>query len=267
MTEQASGDGTPVDFGTLVERAEEILERLGDEETGSEEVNELLDDLEDVVDEAEDLLSTVDLREVAEAVQWENLPDAVDASDVPDAIEQGDPTEAIAIRKLLSLSDLPDLLESADGRELWREKRDLEDELDDVTGDGGDDGSITDVDVDADASRPELGDGDVDPESVEKAVQSKVSGAVGEFRRKLIEAHDRLESIREENERRFDERRTQSTSRNPTAGFSTVPSNHAGSGGTALHSTVPEETKYSTAPNRKRIYGDRFDSAEGEVDE
>jgi hypothetical protein len=36
--------------------------------------------------------------------------------------------------------------------------------------------------------------------------------------------------------------------------------NTAASTGT-IHSSVPEETRYSTAPNRRRIYGTRFEKA------
>lgn len=270
--EEAGDEVTGDAVEALVERVEAALERLGDEETDSAEAVEQLDELVDVADEAEDLLSTVDVEELVELVEWENLPEAVDVDDVPEAIDQRDPTEAIALRKLVSLSDLPELWDSVDSRELWREKRQLEEEIDDVTGEDGDDSSIVDVgdgsglDVDADAgdvTMPDVGSGEVDPESVEKAVQSKVSRAVGEFRGKLIEAHDRLEEMREENQRRFDERRTQSSSRNPTAGVSTMPSRRGGGAVTVKHSTVPRETKYSTAPNRKRIYGDRFESAGG----
>jgi hypothetical protein len=49
--------------------------------------------------------------------------------------------------------------------------------------------------------------------------------------------------------------------------MSTLPKDRSPSGRGTRHSTVPEETKHSTAPNRKRIYGTRFDRARGDDDE
>lgn len=248
------------ELGQLAARAEETIDRIqwkaGEDDLGS--TLSLLDDLEDIIDEAEDVLSTLDLSDVVGAVEWETVPDAIDASDLREAISEGDGSDAVSTRELLDLVDLSALMDSVEVRELWRQKRELEDELDDVVGDGSDDRSF-DVDVD-----PIDGTGhDVDPEAVQTAVQSEISDGVGGFREKLIAAHHRLRELREENEARFETRRREMDSRNPTAGFSTVPGRPVGRGVTARYSTVPEETKYSTAPNRRRIYGDRFESAGG----
>lgn len=265
-TEEADSttEAGSVGFEDLLTRTDEVLEMI-ESKADEDELGPLLsqlDDVEDVIDEAEDVLSTMDLSELVGAVDWESLPDAVDASKLPDAIGEGDLGDAIDVRELLAALDVSALFDNVDELELWREKREFDDELEDVRGEGSDDGAGG-FDLDVDVDRESLGD-DVDPRAVQAAVQREISGAVGEFREKLIEAHHRLDEIREENEARFDEKRNRTRSRNPTAGFSTMPRGPTGTGGATRHSTVPEETKYSTAPNRKRIYGDRFESAGGD---
>jgi len=109
------------------------------------------------------------------------------------------------------------------------------------------------------------GENDFDPRSVENAIQMQVSESVGEFREKLLAAHRRFAKIREQNEERFPDR-GRNGSRNPTA-VSTVPPSGPAERSATTHSTVPEETRHSSAPNRRRIYGPRFDRAEEVTDE
>lgn len=259
---KADRPAEPVDLLTRTEEILEMIESKEDEEELGPTLSKL-DDVEDVLDEAEDVLSTMDLSELIQAVDWAALPDAVDAAALPDAVGDGDVGDAIDARALLSAVDLTALFDNVDEREFWREKRQLDDEVEDVTGEGeeGGDGGTVDVEFDRDDV-----DHDVDPRAIQASVQSNVSDAVGEFREKLIEAHERLDRLRAENEARFDEKRNRSKSRNPTAGFSTMSSDPVGgaAAGRYSFSTVPEETRYSTAPNRKRIYGDRFESAGGD---
>lgn len=247
----------------LYDRATETVEEIGSkaDEDDLGPVLSLLDDLEDVADEAEDLLSTVDLTRIAATVDWSDLPEALELEDVPEAISEGDVGEAVTLRELVALSDLPALWDDVDVREAWREKRELSEEVDDLAGDGRGDDDAGGMD----ASMPSAGGHDFDPASIENAVQSEVSESVGEFREKLLDAHDRLAEVRERNQERFPDRR-RDRSRNPTA-VSTAGMGARTSGGGARHSTVPEETRYSTAPNRERIYGTRFGGARGSDDE
>jgi hypothetical protein len=247
----------------------------GDHET----VLSLLDELEDIVDELEDVLSTVELDELIAAVDWSDLPDAVELGDIPEAVDEGDATEAISLRKLLAAIDLTEVWDSMDERAMWRQKRELDDEVDDLTGDGDDDGSLLERNEDdgdenddlVDVSMPGTSSGggagghDFDPRSVENAIQMQVSESVGEFREKLLAAHRRFAKIREQNEERFPDR-GRNGSRNPTA-VSTVPPSGPAERSATTHSTVPEETRHSSAPNRRRIYGPRFDRAEEVTDE
>lgn len=86
-----------------------------------------------------------------------------------------------------------------------------------------------------------------------------MSDGVVTFRDALLEAHERIQEKVEELRDRT-ERVGQPRSRNPTA-FSTLPKSRAEFGGTTRYSTVPAETRYSSAPNHARIYGRRFRGA------
>ncbi len=268
---------------------ESILQRILLEADTPEETRELLDELIDVAVEFEEMLETVDLTDLVAAIDWESVPDAVELEDLPEAIDEGNPQEAVKLRQLLAIADMGEVWENVDGREFWRQYRELDDELDDLSDeddddeffddlfddDGEDDGFFDDdgedddgiLDDDDDDGGVQVGgvgttDDDMEPESIENAIQSQIADAVGEFRESLLEARgelaERLEANRAESERRSHT----SDSRNPTA-VSTMPVQSPRRGGGAF-STVPEETKYSTAPNRKRIYGSRFE--EGDSD-
>lgn len=265
--EETDGDRGLGEFLGMADETIEMIESKADEEELGPALS-YLDDLEDIVDEAEDVLSTMDLSELVEAIDWSALPETIDISDIEEAFGSGDPGDAVDLRELLDVLNLSRLMDSVDERELWREKREFDDELDDVTGEGSVDQS-DDIDGDVDLDSPGgLSGGDVDPRAIQTAVQREISEAVGEFRETLVEAHHRLDAIKQENAARFEQRRGSSESRNPTAGFSTLPARHAGTdaAGRYAFSTVPEETRYSSAPNRERIYGHRFESSGGGSD-
>lgn len=245
----------------LLDRARETLEKIATkaDEDDLGPVLSLLDDLEDVADEAEDILSSADLTQLARAIDWSDLPDAIELEELPEAVRDRDLSEVLVLRKLLELSELHKLWEGMDTRELWREKREFDDEMDDITEDE-DDAS----DSMREASIPAGEVHEIDPESIENAIQSELTESVGEFREKLLEARERLRDLRARTEDRFPDRR-RNRSRNPTA-VTTMPQRGVTSGGVANHSTVPVETRHSTAPNRPRIYGSRFESAGGADD-
>lgn len=268
MTDADASERLKQLYGHAIETAESLTE--ASEEEDHETILSLLDELEDVVDELEDVLSTVELDELIAAVDWSDLPDAIEFGDVPEAVEEGDTSEAISFGKLLEAVDLSEVWDSMDERELWRQKRDLSDEVDDLTDDDDDDGGDADgdlVDVSMPGTSSEGGSGghEIDPRSIENTIQMEVGESVGVFREKLIAAHKRFAEIRERNEERFPDRR-QNRSRNPTA-VSTVPATGPAERSATTHSTVPEETRHSSAPNRRRIYGPRFDRAEEVTDE
>lgn len=262
-TDDADGTGdatTDIDVTVeeLFERAEKKLELVAskpdEEELGP--ILSVLDDLEDIADEAEDIVSTADLTELAGTVDWDALPEAFELEDLPDAIESGDGSEVVTLQTLV---ELPKLWQSVDARELWREKREFENEVDDLTDDDAGDGDADENGDDGGLPMPDTGPHDVDPESLENAVQSGMSDAVDTFRSKLIDAHEQIRAVREANQERFPDHR-RNRSRNPTA-VTTMPARNTAASTGTIHSSVPEETRYSTAPNRRRIYGTRFETA------
>ena len=293
----SDADGDAERMEVLVEQVETILDNLGEylDDPETEQFDDLADrfededieemityvrDLVEVADEVEDVLGAIDLSSLPEAIDPEDLNEAIETGKVPDAIEERDPTEAVELKALLSAVELTELWDSADVRDLWKQKRELDDELDDVTDDGdadgdGDDDSMldvdtdsmldTDMDADVDVDADDFGGaGDIPSEAYQTKIQQKAMGAVDEFREGMLEAHDKLKSLREKNREKMRRKDTSTSSRNPTA-HSTIPTERGDIGHGTRHSTVPTETRYSTAPNRRRIYGNRFDD-EGDSD-
>jgi len=127
----------------------------------------------------------------------------------------------------------------------------------------GDGSSDEGLDITPDALE---GMGDVPQESKQTAIQRKAMKSVDEFRESLIDVHNKLEGVVEENRGKARENRENgSSSRNPVA-HSTLPEAGSDLGGGTRYSTVPRETRHSTAPNRKHVYGHRFSTMRGGAD-
>lgn len=287
-TDGGEEDDAEIDIASLVIRALELSEAAMEGEGGDEsEMAEVLNDLQAVVDEADELLDAMDLTELPSAVDTEDADEVIDEENLPEAIANLDPEEAIRLRKLLAVIDIGELWDSVDVRDVWRNKREFEEALeeldesddedvlpfvDDLTDDEDDDGFV-DVDMDGDGMMD--GDGllggdgdgtvDVPDEAYQTAVQSQLSNSVDEFRDGLVAVHQKLARLREENQERID-RTGQPNSRNPTA-HSTLTSGRGRSDVDTRYSTVPTESKYSNAPNRPRIYGSRFEKHAEEEEE
>lgn len=248
----------------LLAEAETHAESLLDREEFDEGALETLGDLADVADEAEDLLSTVDVRELADALELSDLPEAVELEDIPDAIEDRAPRKAVKLRRLVQLADLSQVISSIDLREFRQEKQEFDEEVADLTADGdGGDGGGAGGDLLAEVEPDDVLDSDLDHEErsevLATAVESSVDEAVREFRDGLRQAHDRLADLREANEERTPSVDRQPSSSNPTA-VSTMPAARADVGGTATkHSTVPSSVRHSDAATHERVYGNRFE--------
>lgn len=275
----------------LIDRAEETLDRIGTDggDDGDGDPLEDLRDLYAVADEAADVLENVDVSELPDAVDGEDLVEAIEVGDIPDAIEDGSAQEAIDLKALLHAINFRELATSANLTELWGELDDVGDAIDDLDDDGGDedggladsvpgvggdddDGLLSDDDGEDDLLDTDLGGGEgiglggmneIPDEAYQVTIQEKAMEAVDEFREGVMEAHDKLKRLREVNRekmrRQHDEKGVDS--RNPTA-HSTMMTDRGDVGGhAAKHSTVPQRTRYTTAPSRRRIYGHRFDSA------
>ena len=278
------------------ERAVEIFDDL---RVVADEAEELLGTVD-----ASELPDAVDASELPDTVDTDDLPDAVASGDPGQAVELRNLNELIELTDLWDAVDVREFWrnkrefddavealfsedagddETDDG--LLDDAADLvgDDESDDATdgdeaGDSlldresslfGDDEEAADdaadaADEDDGLSKPELGMLETD-ESKQAAIQKKISDSVGEFRGSILDARERLEEIVEKNQERT-EPAGQPDSRNPTA-VSTMPTSRSDLGGSTRFSTVPEETRYSNAPNRPRIYGQRFDDAKEDDDD
>ena len=292
-----------LDLDDLVDRAEEAMEGLREsvddpdaglgeivdrlDEGAGEEASEQLDELLAVADKIEDVLETIDLSELPDAIDFEELPELIETDELPEAIEKGEAGDLIKLRKLASVIDFTELWGATDVRAFWQAKRDLDGAVEDVTGgeEGEDEGGVLEKvtgseddeegmldevtgeggmmdDVDAD----DLDFGgieDFDPETAEIAIQKQLSEGIDEFREAVLDAHERVSGLKEEAKEEMPETDRSTNSRNPTA-VSTMPTqDRRDLGSLPRFSTVPQQTRYSGAPNRKRLYGNRFDQEKG----
>ncbi|WP_049997336.1 hypothetical protein [Halococcus sediminicola] len=251
------------------------------------ETTDALSEGGDVVEETKELLETVDLSELPDAIDMSELPEAIDMSEVPAAVANADPKRAVEPKQLASLIEFGDLFDATDIRAFMQNKDELEDEVDDLTDDEGeDDSGLVDslgsdssagsdlVDSVGSSADSESGGGESfieQGEAMQAAIQSKLQDAIGEFRESALDARDGLKDARDEAEKQVEEKTGggtgQPSSRNPTA-FSTMTSGwNSGGWSSANFSTVPKTTRHSNAPGHFRIYGRRFDEREEDDDE
>lgn len=235
----------------------ERLKRHIVEGSDDEDVIETAEEIWDVLDEAEDVLATLDLEEVPDVIELDELPDAIDVEEIPEAIADDEIGDAIDLTDLKDAIRFRELWEAADIGDLREQQAELEEEIDDVTDDGGDQegGGLLDA---------ELGMGDgahmqFDPENRQEHIENLIQTAVQGFRTALLETHDKLRLLYEYNQ----EKLGGNDSLNPTA-VSTMPSGPLANSASTRRSTVPSQVKYSRANNPRRIYGRRFDSANTE---
>ncbi|MFC5972813.1 hypothetical protein ACFPYI_15860 [Halomarina salina] len=262
------GDSSADDDIDLADRArEDLLQIVTSLASGSaEDALAALDDLEAVATEADELASTVDGDDLPDAVDLRELPDAIDVESIARAIVSGDAGDAVDKSELLDVLELGDLWDAVDVREFWRNAEELEAAIEDALGeealaewkgyvgeqmddaDDGDDDLEVEWDDFADAA---------ESDSMQTVIQMQMRDAVDEFREGVLDARKQLVKRREELGQKTSSV-GQPDSRNPTA-FSTMAASRSDIGEAAKHSTVPMETRYSSAPNRKRIYGSRFE--------
>ncbi|WP_458188362.1 hypothetical protein [Haladaptatus sp. NG-WS-4] len=246
---------------TFVEEVQSGVRRLKSAFESSDSFDEVIQEAENlwsVLDEGEDVLDEIDYSDVPDVVDADDASEAIDVEDVPEAISEGDPKEVIDMWGLYQALNLKELWDSADMREVWREAREFEDAVDDLDDDSDDDGMLSGADADMEGGS--VGAGDVDDEMqselYESKIQSELHDSVETFREKLRKTRNQLAEVKAENEMHGGP--GQPSSRNPTA-YSTAAGSRMDRLSVKKFSTVPKETRHSSAPNMKRIYGDRFE--------
>ena len=292
MSESETDDGLNVE--QLAEHSETIGELLTDlkraivEGDDSTDLVELAEDLWDVLEEIEDVLDTIDFEEVPEAIDLEELGENVDVEDIPEGLLDEDETaiELSAVREAVNLRELWD---AVDLMELREEKQQLENEVDDVTSDEGeeddgllgDDGLVGDDDDGGLLGDDEEDDGMLDTDNVigtegahvqfdaearQAFLEDKIKTAVEKFRSVLLSTHDKLHRLYELNQQKLGQPGRQPDSLNPTA-YSSLPPGPVPDSASTRRSTVPAQVKYSKVENPRRIYGRRFTKEKRKADD
>jgi hypothetical protein len=242
----------------LLPEIEDQLEQLKImivENSDDEEVIETAEEIWDIIDQAEDVLETIDFDELPDTINIEELPEAIDMEKVPEAIADGDAREAIDLSALKDGLELRELWEAVDLTELREQKQELDDEVEDVAGEDGD--GLLDMD-----GMMGMGGGahtQFDIENLQEKIQEMIIKAVKKFRAMLIETHDKVRLLWEFNQQKLGGRE----SLNPTA-VRTMPKGPLPDSASTRVSTVPSQVKYSRAKNPRRIYGRRFNNANTE---
>ncbi|WP_336344904.1 hypothetical protein [Halalkalicoccus ordinarius] len=286
-----SDDGLNVE--QLAEHSETIGRLLTDlkraivEDDDQTDLIELAEDLWDVLDETQDVLETIDFEEVPEAIDLEELGENVDIEDIPEGLLDEDET-AIELSTVREAVNLRELWDAVDLMELREEKQQLENEVDDVTSDEGeddggllgDDGLVGDDDDGGLLGDDEEDDGLLDTDNVigtegahvqfdaearQAFLEDKIKTAVEKFRSVLLSTHDKLHRLYELNQQKLGQPGRQPDSLNPTA-YSSLPPGPVPDSASTRRSTVPAQVKYSKVENPRRIYGRRFTKEKRKAD-
>ena len=284
MSENAddgSDDADEFDVELIAELSEQLDEQLTAmkrvivSEDEDADILEVAEDLWEVLDEIEDALGTIDGEELPDAIDLDDLPEAVDVEDVPEGMVDEDET-AIELTNVREAVNLRELWDTVDLTQLYQEKQDFEDEVDELEDDfngdeDGEEGLIDDDGLFDDEEDEELLDVDnvvgtegahvqFDAQARQAFLEEKIQDAVEKFRSALLSTHDMLREVYRTNQEKLGQPGRQPDSLNPTAA-STMPSGPIPDSASLRSSTVPEEVKYSKVKNPRRIYGRRFTKA------
>lgn len=268
-----------------MERLVELVEQTGVnltevkraivEDNDNADLVELVEDLWEVLEEATDVLETIDFEELPEAIEFDELEENVDTEDIPERLLNDDES-AIELRDLQEAVNLRELWDAVDLTELREEKQELDSEVEDVEedlkgeeGEEDDDGLLDDDDGNGLISNDDDEDGmfenvisteganvQFNAEARQAFLEDKIQTAIEKFRSVLFSTHEKLYKLYELNQ----EKLGQPDSRNPTA-YSSLPPGPIPDSASTRHSTVPAQVKYSKAENPRRIYGRRFTKA------
>ncbi|XVH31163.1 hypothetical protein ACNS7O_12320 [Haloferacaceae archaeon DSL9] len=160
----------------LIELAERVIEAVRETESGDEVLDSLDADFEDlaaVADELEDVLSTINVEKLPDAINLETIPEIV--SEGADAAAEGDFDGALNKRTLSKLIDIAELLDSIDVRTFLEQKGQLEDAVEEA--------------MDVDVSKPS------DSESVDDADGSGLDSLLNESGELIDEVQEDLDDF------------------------------------------------------------------------
>ncbi|WP_336343407.1 hypothetical protein [Halalkalicoccus ordinarius] len=233
-------------------------------EADDETVIEIAEGLWTIVDEALDVLETIDFEELPDAIDFEEFPDAIEAEKFSSAIQAGDAARAIDLAELYEAVDLRELWRAVDLTSLRKEERELREEIErflEENGEaiGADDGSASDDDENGESDLlRNTANAFLGAESRQQALQQRIGKAIDAFRVALLETHATIRDLYEANQRKLGGSGRHSGSRNPTARSTRSRGPLPDSISTRV-STVPRRVRHSRTKPRPRIYGRRFE--------
>ncbi|WP_254863319.1 hypothetical protein [Halovivax gelatinilyticus] len=281
------------DFADRLDEAESTIESFTDSGIGEvlgeasdegtiESIREDVEAIVTILTETGDVLESIEISELPDAVDASQLREAIQTGEIPDALDDEDDANVVKLRQVIRSIDLGRTLSSIDLTDLWDSVREIDDATDELAdeddgmldgeemvGDDEDDGLFddddelveTDVDDVADVAAEEMKE-KVDIESgnlgaYQEVIQAKAIDGIDEFRDGLLRTHGAFERVVEENRERMRRQDTQPNSRNPTA-VSTISSGRRDVASVPNYATMPRTVRHSDAPTRTHIYGDRF---------
>lgn len=225
------------------------IDRIARAAGSDDDPGAVAEELRDIVDEIQDLFGTIDLNQLPDAIAIEELPNVVDEDAIPEAIATADPKLVLDLGNVHRIIEFRELAHAVDIVEFWKEKRELDVEIDDITGD--------ESERSADARDEDEGTAELDAVIETAVVQRQVLEAMTSLRKEFAVAHGKLRGVYRHNQETLGQSRRR-RSRNPTA-RSTLPPGPLDATVAGRSSTVPAQVRYATVRTPPRIYGRRFD--------
>ncbi|MCL7416603.1 MAG: hypothetical protein M8354_02030 [Halalkalicoccus sp.] len=198
MTSRSTDNG-PVSLPELLEALSNRLDALAATivtESDDEDLVAFAEKLRTVVEEATDVIETIDFERLPDAIDGEELPDAIEAEKLADALESGDATEMIDLAELYEAVDLLELWKTVDLPALREEGEELNVELTDLLGTEDESSEDEDGGMFDEAVDTLLG-----AESRQQALVSRLDAAIDAFRVALLETHATVRRLYETNQR------------------------------------------------------------------
>ncbi|MFU8868991.1 hypothetical protein [Natronococcus sp.] len=248
---------TPLEqlFDRLANALEELLRSVAEDAT-DETLATTAAELWDVVTEFEDVIETVDLERLPDAVDGAALPDVLDLERLPDAVRDRDPKLALDLDALRRAIELRELWNTVDLVDFGRESEELRAELEDVL---GPDAFESDDDSETAEELEEFTE-EVKGEATNAAFQQEVRERLEPAREAVIDAHSTFEELYESHQRGSGYEGRRPTSNNPTA-VSSMPVGPLPASVSTRVSTVPTDVRHAKVEAFPRVYGRRWRSA------
>ncbi|AGB37850.1 hypothetical protein [Natronococcus occultus] len=241
-------------FDRLANALEGLLRAVAEDAT-DDRVASTAAELWDVVAELEDVLETVDLERLPEAVDAAALPDVLELERLSEAIRERDPDLALDLDALRRAIELRELWNAVDLAEFGRESEQLRNELEDVLGpdafDSGDCSEPSELEAVAE---------EVKGEATNAAFQQEVRDRIEPAREAVIDAHATVEELYESHQRGPGSEGRRPTSNNPTAA-SSMPVGPLPASASTRVSTVPTDVRHAKVETFPHVYGRRWRSA------